>query len=84
MRAAAFSEAPPRKDGGDADPSIPTHEAVFSGSGDRCGRLRGAVNRNAFDRREELPASVVVSPQQLAPDAKLARWSQLRTPAEFV
>lgn len=48
------------------------------------GDLRGALNRNAFDQRDQFPAEVTVSPQQLAPDAKLARWSQLWTPAEFV
>jgi hypothetical protein len=42
--------------------------------------LRGAVNRNSFDERRLLGAEVVASPQQLAPDAKLARWSQLWTP----
>lgn len=56
--------------------------AVIAATAD--GQLRGAVNRNAFDRREEFPASVVVSPQRLEPDAKLARWSQLWTPGEFV
>jgi hypothetical protein len=43
--------------------------------------LRGAVNRNSFDERHRLGAEVVASPQQLAADAKLARWSQLWTPA---
>lgn len=47
------------------------------------GRMRGAVNRNAFDQRHLLGAEVVASPQQLAPDAKLARWSQLWTPIEL-
>lgn len=55
--------------------------AVVACSSD--GGLRGALNRNAFDRRELFPAEVAVSPQHLAPDAKLARWSQLWTPAEF-
>lgn len=45
------------------------------------GVLRGAVNRNSFDDRELLAAEVAASPQQLKPDAKLARWSQLWTPA---
>lgn len=44
------------------------------------GVLRGAVNRNSFDERHLLGAEVVASPQQLAPDAKLSRWSQLWTP----
>ena len=47
------------------------------------GDLRGAVNRNAFDQRGQFPAAVAVSPQQLAPEAKLARWTQLWTPTEF-
>jgi hypothetical protein len=45
------------------------------------GVLRGAVNRNSFDERELLGMEVTASPQELAPDAKLARWSQLWTPA---
>lgn len=44
------------------------------------GALRGAVNRNSFDERELLGAEVAASPQQLTPEAKLARWSQLWTP----
>jgi hypothetical protein len=48
---------------------------------DNDGLLRGAVNRNSFDERHLLGAEVVASPQQLAPAAKLARWSQLWTPA---
>jgi hypothetical protein len=48
------------------------------------GHLRGAVNRNAFDQRDQFPAEVAVSPQQLAPEAKLTRWSQLWTPAELI
>ena len=44
------------------------------------GVLRGAVNRNSFDERHLLGAEVVASPQQLAPEDKLARWSQLWTP----
>ena len=45
------------------------------------GRLRGAVNRNSFDERDQLVAEVTASPQQLAPGEKMARWSQLWTPA---
>jgi hypothetical protein len=45
------------------------------------GTLRGAINRNSFDERERFAPEVTASPQQLAPDAKLARWSQLWTPA---
>ena len=45
------------------------------------GTLRGAINRNSFDERELFAPEVTASPQQLAPDAKLARWSQLWTPA---
>lgn len=44
------------------------------------GVLRGAINRNSFDDRSLLGPEAVASPQQLAPDAKLARWSQLWTP----
>lgn len=47
------------------------------------GRLLGAANRNAFDERESFAAETTVSPQQLAADAKLARWTQLWTPAEL-
>ena len=47
------------------------------------GRLLGAVNRNAFDQREAFVAGTVVSPQRLAAQAKLERWSQLWTPAEL-
>jgi hypothetical protein len=47
---------------------------------DDDGVLRGAVNRNGFDERERLGTEVVASPQQLTPEAKLARWSQLWTP----
>jgi hypothetical protein len=48
---------------------------------DQDGRLRGAVNRNSFDRRDLLGADAIASPQQLPAEAKLARWSQLWTPA---
>lgn len=44
------------------------------------GVLRGAVNRNGFDERDSLGVEAVASPQQLAPEAKLARWSQLWAP----
>ena len=48
---------------------------------DEAGRLVGAANRNAFDAREAFAPAVTASPQQLAPGAKLARWTQLWTPA---
>ena len=48
---------------------------------DETGALRGAVNRNSFDQRHLLGAETVASPQLLAAEAKLARWSQLWTPA---
>ena len=48
------------------------------------GRLLGAANRNAFDAGADLGAETVVSPQALAADAKLARWTQLWTPTELV
>ncbi|HEV8692689.1 MAG TPA: aldehyde-activating protein [Lysobacter sp.] len=48
------------------------------------GHLRGGVNRNSFDQRDQFPAEVPVSPQQLAPEAKRARWSQLWTPTELI
>lgn len=44
------------------------------------GREKGAVNRNAFDQPNSLADPVVVSPQQLAADAKLSRWTQAWTP----
>ena len=44
------------------------------------GIRRGAVNRNSFDERQGFGAEVAASPQQLAPGAKLARWTQLWTP----
>ena len=44
------------------------------------GRLLGAANRNAFDAREAFATETTVSPQTLAADAKLARWTQLWTP----
>jgi hypothetical protein len=47
---------------------------------DDGGTLRGAVNRNGFDERHLLGDEIVASPQQLAAEAKLARWSQLWTP----
>jgi hypothetical protein len=47
------------------------------------GVLRGAVNRNGFDERNLFGAEVAASPQQLAPEAKLARWSQLWTPTSM-
>lgn len=50
---------------------------------DENGALRGAVNRNSFDGRDQLGSEVVASPQQLAPETKLARWSQLWTPVEL-
>ena len=47
------------------------------------GRLLGAVNRNAFDQRDAFMAVTVVSPQRLAAETRLERWSQLWTPAEL-
>jgi hypothetical protein len=55
--------------------------AVIARTGD--GHLLGAANRNAFDARASFGEQAVVSPQQLAPDAKLARWTQLWTPVEL-
>jgi len=37
------------------------------------GTLRGAANRNGFDERGLFAIDVTASPQQLAPDEKLAR-----------
>lgn len=51
---------------------------------DQGGRLLGAVNRNAFDRRDGFAAEATVSPQRLDPGTKLARWTQLWTPTELV
>jgi hypothetical protein len=50
---------------------------------DNDGRLLGAAHHNAFDARESFGEPAVVSPQRLAPDAKLARWTQLWTPVEL-
>lgn len=50
---------------------------------DEAGVLRGALNRNSFDLRDRLGNEAVASPQLLAADAKLARWSQVWTPAEL-
>ncbi len=47
------------------------------------GRLLGAANRNAFDDRGAFGGETTVSPQQLGPEAKLSRWSQLWTPVEL-
>lgn len=47
------------------------------------GRLLGAVNRNAFDGRDAFTDETRVSPQQLGPEAKLSRWTQLWTPVEL-
>ena len=47
---------------------------------DEAGHLIGAANRNAFDAREAFAPAVTASPQQLAPGAKLSRWTQLWTP----
>jgi hypothetical protein len=55
--------------------------AVIAHSDD--GRLLGAVNRNAFDQRDAFMAETVVSPQRLAAETRLERWSQLWTPAEL-
>ena len=55
--------------------------AVVARTGD--GRLKGAVNRNAFDGREAFTTKTTVSPQQLGPEAKLSRWTQLWTPVEL-
>lgn len=46
------------------------------------GALFGAVNRNAFDRRE-FPAETIVSPQRLSAEAKLARWIEIWTPTQI-
>ena len=46
-------------------------------------RWLGAANRNAFDERTRFGPAAVVSPQQLAAPAKLARWTQLWTPIEL-
>jgi hypothetical protein len=55
--------------------------AVMARTGD--GRLLGAANRNAFDGRDAFTDETSVSPQQLGPEAKLSRWTQLWTPVEF-
>ena len=47
------------------------------------GRLLGAVNRNAFDRREGFADETMVSPRLLPAGAKLDRWSHLWTPTDL-
>ena len=47
------------------------------------GRLLGALNRNAFDRRDSFAEEATVSPRLLPADAKLDRWTQLWTPMEL-
>ena len=47
------------------------------------GRLLGAANRNAFDVPVRFGDEAVVSPRVLAPEAKLARWTQVWMPAEL-
>ena len=48
------------------------------------GRLLGAANRNALNERMDLVDETIVSPRLLAPDAKLARWSDVWMPTELV
>ena len=55
--------------------------AVVARSSD--GRLLGAVNRYAFDRRDGFAEETTVSPRMLAADAKLDRWTHLWTPTEL-
>jgi len=47
------------------------------------GRLLGAANRNAFDAPVRFGDEAVVSPRVLAPEAKLARWTQVWMPVEL-
>lgn len=47
------------------------------------GRLLGAANRNAFDAQATFADESIVSPRLLAPDAKLARWTQVWMPVEL-
>lgn len=47
------------------------------------GRLLGAANHNAFDACASFGEPAMVSPQQLAPDTRLERWSRLWTPVEL-
>ena len=72
-----------RQGSGQAEFLVCGNCGVLVASANHCddGVLRGAVNRNSFDERELLGTEVAASPQQLMPDAKLARWSQLWTPA---
>jgi hypothetical protein len=44
----------------------------------------GAANRNAFDARADFVEATSVSPRMLAPEVKLARWTQVWTPAELL
>lgn len=55
--------------------------AVVSGDGDDA--LTGALNATCLDDAPRLGESTVVSPQQLRPDEKIARWQALWTPARI-
>ncbi|GAB3388829.1 GFA family protein [Lysobacter fragariae] len=46
--------------------------------------MRGAVNRNAFDARDQLGLATPASPQLLGPTEKRERWSRLWMPTELV
>ncbi|WP_159015372.1 GFA family protein [Cognatiluteimonas profundi] len=48
------------------------------------GRLLGAANRNAINDRMDLIEETIVSPRLLAPDSKLARWSEVWMPTDLV
>ena len=45
------------------------------------GRLRGAVNVRCMDDADAFGAAIAVSPRQLPPEGRVARWQQVWTPA---
>lgn len=47
------------------------------------GGLRGAVNARCLDAAAQFGEAVTVSPQKLSREDKIARWSQLWSPAEL-
>ena len=47
------------------------------------GRTLGTINATLLDDAENLPEALVVSPKQLAPEEKLARWGQVWMPLTF-
>jgi hypothetical protein len=53
--------------------------ALWQGS--QASALYGVVNVTVLDARSEFPAAQPVSPQQLAPEAKVSRWQSIWFPS---